>query len=249
MHMINWGRTSVGLLLCYSLCTVAQPSHLHLDSGTQKNHLLELYSSQGCSSCPPAEQWISRFTSDQRLWKTIVPMVFHVDYWDDLGWPDPFAKAQYTFRQRHYQQQGSITGVYTPGFILNGREWRQWFSKKRLSYEQLTRFKRESAPSLVADIVQSEITAHIEGNYQQSLVLNVAVLGFDLLTSIVKGENRGLQLSQDFVVLDHYQYTSKQPAWQVTLPSKNYPRKTAVVLWVTKASQLAPLQTVGGWWP
>ena len=59
----------------------------------QQTTMIELYSSQGCSSCPPAERWISEFIDDDDLWKRTVPIVFHVDYWNDLGWIDPFSNA------------------------------------------------------------------------------------------------------------------------------------------------------------
>src|SRR5205814_363291 len=57
-----------------------------LESGPQKTHLLELYTSEGCSSCPPAESWMSKLKAEPRLWKDFVPVAFHVDYWDRLGW-------------------------------------------------------------------------------------------------------------------------------------------------------------------
>ncbi|MDB4793761.1 DUF1223 domain-containing protein, partial [Methylacidiphilales bacterium] len=67
--------------------------------------LIELYSSEGCSSCPPAEAWVNDLKSAPELWKSIFPVVFHVDYWDGLGWPDRFSRADYTQRQRNYAAQ------------------------------------------------------------------------------------------------------------------------------------------------
>src|SRR5574337_134224 len=63
-------------------------------------NLMELYTSEGCDSCPPAEEWLSSFTDDRRLWKQLVPVAFHVDYWDELGWKDPFDNHLYTRRQQ-----------------------------------------------------------------------------------------------------------------------------------------------------
>jgi len=73
-------------------------------SGPQRVALLEVYTSEGCSSCPPAESWLSEFKNQARLWKEIVPVAFHVDYWDGLGWKDRFAKEEYTSRQRAYSE-------------------------------------------------------------------------------------------------------------------------------------------------
>jgi len=99
-----------------------------LQSGPARASLLELYTSEGCSSCPPAEAWLSRLRDDARLWKEIVPVAFHVDYWDNLGWKDRFASAAFTARQRDYAARWNSGSVYTPGFVLDGQEWRGWFT-------------------------------------------------------------------------------------------------------------------------
>src|SRR6476646_4780454 len=84
--------------------TLACASTIHaqervFESGPQRIHLIELFTSQGCSSCPPAEAWLSKLKSEPRLWKDFVPIAFHVDYWDRLGWRDPFATKEWTARQ------------------------------------------------------------------------------------------------------------------------------------------------------
>ena len=88
--------------------------------------LVELYTSEGCSSCPPAEEWLSRLSTSPRLWTEIVPVAFHVDYWDNLGWRDRFASPAATARQRTYAADWGSGSVYTPEVVLDGREWRQW---------------------------------------------------------------------------------------------------------------------------
>jgi len=100
--------------------------------------LIELYTSEGCSSCPPAESWLQQFKDNPLLWKEFIPMAFHVDYWDDLGWKDPFSQKQWTERQQRYQKQGNISQVYTPGFIISGQEWRGFFRREKLSIKQPT---------------------------------------------------------------------------------------------------------------
>src|SRR5881394_1953150 len=93
------------------------------ESGPQKVHLLELFTSEGCSSCPPAEAWLSKLKSDPRWWKDFVPLAFHVDYWDHLGWRDPFASKEWTARQYRYSAAWKKGSVYTPAFALDGKEW------------------------------------------------------------------------------------------------------------------------------
>src|SRR5215471_15461328 len=97
------------------------------ESSDAQSSLIELFTSEGCSSCPPAEKWLSGLKSNQELWKKIVPVAFHVDYWDHLGWRDRFAKPQFTSRQQHYASTWGSDSVYTPAFVVNGKEWRDWF--------------------------------------------------------------------------------------------------------------------------
>ena len=83
-------------------------------SGPQRVSLLEVYTSEGCSSCPPAESWLGEFKNQARLWKEIVPVAFHVDYWDGLGWKDRFAREEYTSRQRAYSDSlGNFFGLHS----------------------------------------------------------------------------------------------------------------------------------------
>src|SRR6187401_409142 len=104
----------------------APPPVQSITSGSTRASLLELYTSEGCSSCPPAEAWLSSLAASDQLWKDVVPVAFHVDYWDYLGWVDVFAKPEYSERQRDYSVAWKADRVYTPGFVLNGREWRGW---------------------------------------------------------------------------------------------------------------------------
>jgi len=97
------------------------------ESGETQNTLIELFTSEGCSTCPAAEKWLSGLKSNQDLWKKIIPVAFHVDYWDRLGWRDRFAKPEFTARQQRSAAAWGGDSVYTPGFVVNGREWRDWF--------------------------------------------------------------------------------------------------------------------------
>src|SRR5438046_8505448 len=110
-------------LLCAAALT-SQAADRVIESGPQKVHLLELFTSEGCSSCPPAEAWLSKLKSDPRLWKDFVPLAFHVDYWDHLGWRDPFASKEWTARQADYSARWKSESVYTPAFVLDGVAWR-----------------------------------------------------------------------------------------------------------------------------
>ena len=97
------------------------------ESGDTQSSLIELFTSEGCSSCPSAEKWLSALKSSSDLWKKAVPVAFHVDYWDHLGWRDRFAKPEFTSRQHRYAAAWGGDSVYTPSFVVNGKEWRDWF--------------------------------------------------------------------------------------------------------------------------
>src|SRR5262245_2566606 len=127
---------NVAPILCVGLLTLLErdpglaQSTLTFRSDEKQTTLLELYTSEGCSSCPSAESWLGRLKTDQTLWKAVVPVAFHVDYWDYLGWRDPWAAKSFSERQRSYAAAWSAASVYTPGFVLNGKEWRAWSSQK-----------------------------------------------------------------------------------------------------------------------
>ena len=98
---------------------------IQFNSGNKQVALLELYTSQGCSSCPPADAWLSELKNESGLWTEFVPVALHVSYWDYLGWKDRFSKKEYSSRQRLHKGQGHVKVVYTPGFFLNGKEWKR----------------------------------------------------------------------------------------------------------------------------
>lgn len=93
------------------------------EAGRQAS-LLELYTSEGCSSCPPAENWLSGLAMAGLDAKRVVPLAFHVDYWDGLGWRDRFASPDYSQRQRWRAALAGSSLIYTPQMLVNGRDWR-----------------------------------------------------------------------------------------------------------------------------
>ena len=104
----------------------AADSALHFRSGPKQTALVELFTSEGCSSCPPAEAWLNRLGARPGLWSEFVPVALHVNYWDHLGWRDPWAAREFTARQRSYAAAWNSRTIYTPGMVLNGQEWRTW---------------------------------------------------------------------------------------------------------------------------
>src|SRR5262252_2023521 len=125
-------QSIMSLLLLWSAVDSLGTERIHFQSGTNRTALIELYTSEGCSSCPPAEEWLSKLKAHPRLWIDLVPAAFHVDYWDYLGWRDPFGAAAYSDRQRTYAAEWKSRSIYTPGFVLDGKEFRGWFKPDKL---------------------------------------------------------------------------------------------------------------------
>lgn len=112
--------------LIFILGTLAHAMPAVFQSSEPQTTLLELYTSESCSSCPPAEAWLSKLKNEPGLWNKFVPVAFHVDYWNNLGWRDRLSDPQFTQRQQSYARLWSADGVYTPEFVLNGKEWHNW---------------------------------------------------------------------------------------------------------------------------
>jgi hypothetical protein len=214
------------------------------ESRPQKVHLIELFTSQGCSSCPPAEAWLSKLKNEPGLWKDFVPLAFHVDYWDRLGWRDPFASKEWTARQYQYSAAWNSEGVYTPGFVLDGRE---------LLDRKIPSASIETPGSLRASVTNRSVIGEFIPAHRgaRDLDLHVALLAFDVATSVTAGENSGRKLSQDFVVM--FLTTGRMSDGKAEIPLTIYPQPPApnqigaIAVWITAPNQIEPIQSVGGW--
>ena len=110
------------ILVLATVCMVFDNTcadQLRFQSGEKRVALVELFTSEGCSSCPPAERTFSKLATNPALWKTFVPIALHVNYWDNLGWKDRLAAVEFTQRQHTYASAWRADTVYTPEFVLN----------------------------------------------------------------------------------------------------------------------------------
>jgi hypothetical protein len=226
------------LILALGLAFTSRAADRVFESGPQRTHLLELFTSEGCSSCPPAEAWLSKLKAEPRLWKDFVPLAFHVDYWDRLGWRDPFAAKEWTARQYQYSTNWKSEGVYTPGFVLDGREWQE---------RAVPTSSSEKAGVLKLSIANDKILAEFSpaNNGAKDVDVHVATLGFDLTTKVAAGENNGRNLHQDFVVLSLINAKLTNGKAEISLNADS--RVGAIAAWITASNQLEPIQAVGGW--
>lgn len=231
------------LRLCLFLCCLIPVSSwaVEFSSDVQKTTVVELYTSEGCSSCPPADAWLSSLKSDPRLFKSLLPLAFHVDYWDRLGWPDRFASSEFSQRQRNLVRQNLLSQVYTPGIVINSHEWRGWFQGKRQ-----VPVVSDKPGRLTAQFDDGQLNIHFASD--ERYVAHVAVLGMGLKTDVAGGENRGRLLQHDFVVLNTWQQKGHGD-WQMTLtdiPQQGQAR-TALAIWLTRPESLSVIQATGGY--
>ncbi|MDO9316218.1 MAG: DUF1223 domain-containing protein [Burkholderiaceae bacterium] len=202
------GRIAV-VTLCWLIATLGTGSLVaaaqaadpvgdcNVRSGASTPTVIELYTSEGCSSCPPADRWLSKWTSQP----DVIALAFHVDYWDNLGWKDPFGSPAHTERQ--YQQQ-AVNGSrfsYTPQVTINGADSRQWQS-----------LRPPIAVSAAASLLQVQLSRdggryiaqvrHAAGAPER-LAAYWAVTENRHVSAVKSGENRGETLTHDFVVREY----------------------------------------------
>jgi hypothetical protein len=214
------------LPLAAQTCTV--------QAAAQPPAVVELYTSEGCSSCPPADRWLSAL----KMRPDVLALAFHVNYWDSLGWPDRFATPAITQRQHALQRSAGAPYVYTPQVILNGRDLRAW------SAASLPRLAA-SPIALTLTREGSRVRAEV-GASSRPLAGYWAVLEDGHASRVKAGENAGNTLQHDHVVV-LYRPLAAWPAGgvphrvELDLPAPTAsPRRVAFV--VTDDSGAQPLQ-------
>ena len=193
------------LLAAAMTLTAAHAADCTVRSGAHMNALVELYTSEGCSSCPPAEQWLSKLARAPR--PGVVPVAFHVHYWDYIGWKDIYADPRNTERQKAFALVTNARSVYTPQVIVAGTDFRAWSSER--AFEDAVKAVNarkatasvEITPRLLAD-------GSVEGNVSSvsvekaHLTLVVALAQDGIVSKPNAGENKGEMLAQNFIVRD-----------------------------------------------
>lgn len=204
-------KTGCALLLMLLLsATPALAGMCSTESGKSRLPLLELYTSEGCDSCPPTDQWISTLPQRGYTPQRVLALAFHVDYWNYLGWKDPFAQARFSERQREANRRINSRVVYTPQLMLNGADYRRGVLGDDIG-------PRIAGSSSQAPGAQISATAKTDGNQAQfsarigtatnvtgAAQAYIALYENNLATDVAAGENRGKRLRHDFVVRELY---------------------------------------------
>lgn len=251
--------TRLGLGVTITLCGVfahateaSGDGNVLFQSTEKQTTLVELFTSEGCSSCPPAEAWLGKLSTNPGLWSEFVPIAFHVNYWDSLGWKDRFASPVFTQRQRAYTAAWNSESVYTPEFVVNGREW-NWFSEPRLPAAT----GASTGPLTVRRIADKRLAFSFVpvAPSTSKWDLHVALLGNGIASKVARGENGGRELHHDFVVLNYESMPMMLDAgvaraeWTLASSQNEKTARKALAVWVTIHDTLVPIQATGGWLP
>jgi hypothetical protein len=163
------------------------------ESGAQVPVVVELYTSEGCNSCPPADHWLSTLKDKPG----VLAAAFHVDYWDRLGWADRFASARYTERQTQQQALSGARFSYTPQVVVNGRDWRRW-----PDLPSAAAAGTNAAPRLSMQRVGDEVELRVQPaeDARSRWTLWWAALEDGHVSAVKAGENAGVTLHHDHVV-------------------------------------------------
>lgn len=176
---------------------------IEVSSGDRQTAVVELYTSEGCSSCPPADRWLSRLVKTPGDELNVLALAFHVDYWDYLGWKDRFSSADYTRRQRHLGANNRQRTIYTPEFFVNGMETRG----ANNILDKIQQANQRKAPLELKLTVSGDNTGlllnlHSPGDLgtQGQIHHRYLVYENNLSTEVKRGENSGEKLNHQQVV-------------------------------------------------
>jgi hypothetical protein len=242
----------IALLLLISLhCTAETHRSYTAESPANRVALLELYTSEGCSSCPPADRFISRLKQGGLDDQHLIPLSFHVTYWDYIGWRDRFAKRQYDERQRKQVRLNGGRTVYTPQYMLNGKDYRRLRNLDedvRHINSSTAAYKLKLTAMPQAGSIIAELDVSSDDGDRDEVVAYIAFYEHGLKSDVTDGENDGETLRHDFVVRElHGPYLIEQGSGgfnaEFALQDYNLPN-SGIIAYVQKLQSAEVLQAV-----
>ncbi|GAB4021025.1 DUF1223 domain-containing protein [Spirosoma koreense] len=228
------------ILLVFLSLVLSPPSENPAKPATQPVVVLELFTSQGCSSCPPADKALQEITQEAtRSGQVVYGLSFHVDYWNRLGWTDPFSTRQYTDRQRQYDRL-LHTQTYTPQLIINGRQDLIGGQRNRIE-QAIQAIQKQPASAFVGvDGTLTRDSRQLTVRYSLSAPgayqVHVALVQKEAHTSVQRGENGGRTLVNTNVVRQFQTVETSNSSGSVSFPLlPNLPAdQTAVLVYVQR---------------
>ena len=239
-----------------ALCAVSMPAtqafgmeNCSAKSAATLTPVIELYTSEGCSSCPPADVWLSQFKAAQKEGK-VVAQAFHVNYWDYIGWTDRFAAPAYTQRQRELSARTRLNSIYTPQIAKNGLTIRDYGNPAA----QLAGSEAAKAEIALAKLETNRFEAKItplDAGANWSAYFTVTE--HEHVSRVSAGENKGETLRHDFVVRQYVplgQFTGAQALKFSSLAptitaGKEHPRQINLVVTDSKSGKTLQALSLG----
>lgn len=205
----------------------AGPTACEVTSGDRLTPVIELYTSEGCSSCPPADQWLSSLKG-----KPLVVQAFHVAYWDYIGWKDRFANPAFTTRQKEIALANKLTGIYTPQVVRNGHDWPQWrYPLQTLEPTARARASIHLLAGASPNAFEARVTP-VTGSGAWTAYWTTTEHNYS--SRVKAGENAGEYLKHDFVVRQYApvgRYEGAQTLTFYAIPAQaDHPRQINLVV-------------------
>lgn len=211
-------------------------------SGPLRTPVIELYTSEGCSSCPPADRWLSTLKGAAAQGQ-VVPQAFHVGYWDYIGWVDRFAAPSHTARQRELAAVHRARNIYTPQLVRDGQDWRDWNGAPTPAPATQPAQAAIQMESTEPGTVEASVTP-APGVGTWSAYWTVTEHGHG--SKVRAGENAGEQLRHDFVVRQYVPVGTYQGPQRLRLRTvavdAAHPRQVNLVVFEPRS--LRPLQAL-----
>ncbi len=257
MSTTRFGGGLIGCMLALAAARAAGPA-VAVHSGPAPVTLIELFTSEGCSSCPPAEAWLGDLRHAAGLWRDFVPVAWHVNYWDHLGWRDPLADPGHTGRQRRYAAAWGNPTIYTPGLVRNGDEWRPSAAGDPAAGARRTAGGKLDATWTLGGPDGGVCTVEFQPADpadRRRYTAHAVLLGGGIVSAVRRGENAGRTLRHEFVALrlatGPLGGAGANGPHRAELPLPARPdlaaTRRALAVWVTAGEDLTPVQAAGGW--
>jgi hypothetical protein len=186
---------SMSAIIVCTCCFFAIPLKNETQPVNKGFAVIELFTSEGCSSCPSADEAVIQLAKDYP--EQVYILGFHVDYWNYIGWKDEYSSAAFSERQRQYGQRFSLSSVYTPQIVVNGQK--EFVGSNRA---QLKTSVNEALKSSVSDQIKLSVAkgnattlrVNYEVNGSAGSILNIALVQLNATTAVKRGENKGKSL-------------------------------------------------------
>ncbi|MFD0861903.1 DUF1223 domain-containing protein [Sungkyunkwania multivorans] len=216
------------LLTFLMAIVVAMMSASHLIPNNKSDNfdpmvVLELFTSQGCSSCPPADALLDE-VAERYEKEDVFVLSYHVDYWNYIGWQDPYSKASYTEKQRRYGQKFHASSIYTPQLVVNGKEHFVGSDRKKLlprieAYMAIPSENRIDILSAEKNGDELSMSYKVRGELSDKKIRTVLVIK-ERTTDIKRGENRNRKLKNTHIVVaESYEPVRPSGTSRIAMPT------------------------------